>query len=100
MLPRVQRLALAWASEYVGEKIAQTLLGAELGGWAFLINATGAVDTVIALPLIIPFGVLGPCLALAIANLIRLVCAWLILSWFLAKETSPTGTRVEAQVPQ
>ena len=96
----VQLLALAWASEYVGEMIAKTLLGAELGGLAFLTNATGVVGAVVALPLIIPFGVLGACLALAIANLIRLVCAWLILSWLLAKETSPTTTRVEAQVPQ
>ena len=96
----VQLLALASASEYVGEMIAKTLLGAELGGLAFLTNATGVVGAVVALPLIIPFGVLGACLALAIANLIRFVCAWLILSWLLARETSPTATRVEAQVPR
>jgi len=40
----VQILALAWAAEYVGEMIAKTLLGAELGGLAFLTNATGVVD--------------------------------------------------------
>jgi len=96
----VQILALAWAAEYVGEMIAKTLLGAELGGLAFLTNATGVVGAVVALPLIIPFGVLGACLALAIAILIRLIFAWLILSWLLAKETSPTAIRAEAQVPR
>jgi hypothetical protein len=50
--------------------------------------------------LIIPFGVLGACLALATAILIRLIFAWLILSWLLAKETSPTARRAEAQVPR
>ncbi len=35
----VQLLALAWGCEYVGEMIAKTLLGADLGGYAFLVNS-------------------------------------------------------------
>ena len=92
----VQLLVVASASEYIGEMIAKTLLGAELGGLAFLTNATGVVGAVMALPLIIPFGVLGACVALVIANLIRLVCAWLILAWLLDRDTSPIAKRGSA----
>jgi O-antigen/teichoic acid export membrane protein len=94
----VQLLALAWAFEYVGEMISKTLLGVEFGGLAFLTNATGVVGAIVALPLVIPFGVLGACLALAIANLIRLVCAWLILSWLLTKEAPRMDAHAEAVV--
>lgn len=88
----VQLLVFACACEYLGEMIAKTLLGAELGRLAFLTNATGAVAAFVAVPLIIPFGVLGACMAMAAANVVRLVCAWLILSWQLASEKSvPAG---------
>jgi O-antigen/teichoic acid export membrane protein len=92
----VQLLAAAWACEYVGEMIAKTLLGAEFGSLAFLTNATGVVAAILALPLIIPYGVLGACAALAIANLIRLACAWLILNWLLAREMPQPGAQAEA----
>ena len=92
----VQLLALAWACEYVGEMIAKTLLGADLGGYAFLVNSSGAIAAILALPLVIPFGVLGACVALVIANLVRLIFAWLLLAWLLAKESPLEGARAGA----
>jgi O-antigen/teichoic acid export membrane protein len=82
----VRLLVFAWACEYVGEMIAKTLLGAERGGSAFLVNSSGAIVAILAVPLVIPFGVPGACAALAIANLIRLTFAWLLLHWLVIKE--------------
>jgi O-antigen/teichoic acid export membrane protein len=92
----VQLLVLAWACEYVGEMIAKTMLGIEMGGLAFLTNTTGVIAAFAALPLVFLMGVFGACLALAIANSIRLICAWLILRWILAKERLDTPTRIAA----
>jgi len=90
----VRLLVFAWACEYVGEMIAKTMLGADLGGSAFLVNSTGAIAAIIAVPLVIPYGVLGACLALVVANITRLLFAWLLMSWHLTRLDQPAADAV------
>ena len=86
----VQLLVVAVLAQYVGEMIGKTLLGVGAGRLASLVNMFGLGSAVLTLPLIIPLGVVGAALALAITNLIRLVVAWLAMRWLIAKETPPT----------
>ncbi len=85
----VQFLVVAVAAEYVAEMIGKTLLGVGAGRLASLVTVLGLTTAVLTLPLIIPFGVVGAAMALAVANLTRLVVAWLALRWLIAKETPP-----------
>jgi O-antigen/teichoic acid export membrane protein len=93
----VQLLVFAGACEYLGEMIAKTLLAVERGGSAFFVNSTGAIVAILAVPMVIPFGVVGACAALAIANLARLIFAWLLLHWLVIREVAAPGMAAEAQ---
>jgi O-antigen/teichoic acid export membrane protein len=84
----VELLVLAGALEYVAEMISKTLLGLQRGGLAFVVNVVGIVAAVLALPLIIPMGVVGACLALAIANLVRMIAAMVAIAWLMTRERS------------
>ena len=85
----VQLLVVAGLAEYVGEMIGKVLLGIDAVRLATLVVVLGSAVTVLTLPLIVLLGVVGAALAFAIANLIRLVAAWLALRWLIAKETVP-----------
>jgi O-antigen/teichoic acid export membrane protein len=84
----VQLLAVAVAAEYVGEMIGKSLLGVGAGRLSSLVILLGLASAVLTLPLIIYFGVVGAALALAVTNVIRLIIAWVAMSWLIAKETS------------
>jgi O-antigen/teichoic acid export membrane protein len=84
----VQLLVLAWAAEYVAEMIGKSLLGVGAGKVAFFMNVVGMGAAVLALPLIGPLGIVGACLALAIANVLRVVAAWTAMRWLIAKEAT------------
>src|SRR6185295_1697139 len=71
----VQLLVVAGAFEYVAEMISKTLLGVERGRLAFKVNVLGVTAAIFALPLILPLGVVGACLGLAIAYLVRMMGA-------------------------
>jgi O-antigen/teichoic acid export membrane protein len=86
----VQFLIVAAVAEYVGDMIGKTLLGVGAGRLASTVTVLGLVTAVFTLPLIPWLGVVGAAIALAIANLIRLVAAWLALRWLIAKETRST----------
>jgi O-antigen/teichoic acid export membrane protein len=87
----VQLLIVAGAAEYIGEMISKTLLGVGAGRLAALITVLGLASAVLTLPLIIPFGVVGAALALAIANVVRLIVAWSAMRWLITKEIPVTG---------
>jgi O-antigen/teichoic acid export membrane protein len=83
----VQLLVVAGAVEYVAEMISKTLLGVQRGRLAFKVNVVGITATVLTLPLIIPLGVVGACLGLAIAYSVRLVCAASAMAWVITSES-------------
>ncbi len=83
----VQFLVIAAVAEYVGDMIGKTLLGIGAGRLASMVTVLGLAAAVCTLPLIYWLGVVGAAMALAIANLLRLVAAWLALRWLIAKET-------------
>ncbi len=85
----LQLLAFAGVLDYIAEMISKTLLGVQSGRLAFLVNVVGFVAAaVLALVLIGPMGVLGACLALLIANFVRMVGAVIAILWLIAKEKS------------
>ena len=86
----VQLLVVAAVAEYFGEMIGKTLLGVGAGGLASTVTVLGLVTAVFMLPLIPWLGVVGAAIALAIANLIRLIVAWVAMRWLIAKETPST----------
>jgi O-antigen/teichoic acid export membrane protein len=90
----VQALLVAGVAEYVAEMISKTLLGVERGKLAFKVNVAGIAAAVFALPLIIPLGVVGACLALAIANLVRLIVAMMAITRLIgAEKAQPPGQK-------
>ena len=82
----VQALLIAGVAEYVAEMISKTLLGVQWGKLAFKVNVLGIAAVIVALPLIIPLGVFGACLALATANLVRAAAAMIAIAWVITKE--------------
>jgi O-antigen/teichoic acid export membrane protein len=89
----LQVLVIAGVLDYVSEMISKTLLGMEFGRLAFLVNVLGTTSALVAALLLISGGgVLGACLALLIANSVRLVSAVVVLGWLIARETKISGT--------
>lgn len=82
----VQLLVVAGVIEYVAETISKTLLGIQQGSLVFKVNVVGIAAAVVTLPLIIPLGVVGACLALAIAYLVRLITVTIAIRWLIAME--------------
>jgi len=83
----LQLLAVAGVLDYIAEMINKTLLGVQAGKLASLVNALAlGVAAVLAFALIGPWGALGACLALLIANLMRATGAVIALSYLIACE--------------
>jgi O-antigen/teichoic acid export membrane protein len=69
----LQLLAVAGVLDYIAEMISKTLLGVQSGKLAFVVNVVAAAAALaLALAFIGPLGVFGACLALLIANVVRL----------------------------
>jgi O-antigen/teichoic acid export membrane protein len=95
----LQILAVAGVLDYIAEMISKTLLGVEAGKLASVVNAAAVgVAAVLAFALIGPLGVLGACLALLAANLVRATGAVIAITWLIAKERSRVPARSAAAV--
>lgn len=83
----LQLLAVAGVFEYIAEMISKTLLGVQAGRLASVVNVVAfAAAAVLAFALVGPLGVLGACLALLIANLVRAIGALIAIAWLIADE--------------
>ena len=91
----LQILVVAGVLDYIAEMISKTLLGVEAGKLAFVVNVVAVVVAlVLALALIRPMGVLGACLALLIANLVRAIGAVVAIAWLIACERARERVRL------
>lgn len=91
----LQLLVVAAVLDYIAEMISKTLLGVQAGRLAFLVNIVAVVVAlVLALALIGPMGVLGACLALLIANLVRATGAMIAIAWLIACEKARDQVRL------
>jgi O-antigen/teichoic acid export membrane protein len=83
----LQLLAVAGVLDYIGEMISKTLLGVQAGKTASVVNAVAvAVAAVLAFTIIGPLGVIGACVALLIANLVRAIGAVIAIAWLITNE--------------
>ncbi len=90
----VRLLVLAALLGSVTELVIGFLLGVRSVPAAFLVNAAGAVTAaVLALAAAGPFGLIGSCMALVGANLVRLVMVHMVLTRALVAEDRRTGLR-------
>lgn len=80
----LQLLMVAGVFDYIAEMASKTLLGVRAGRLAVMVNVFSLLAALaLALVLIEPLGVLGACVALAAANLMRLVVAVISLLWLI-----------------
>lgn len=85
----LQLLMVAGVVDYVAEMTSKTLLGVESGKLAVLVNIISLlVALALALVLIEPLGVLGACVALLAANLVRVVSAGIAMIWLIGRDRS------------
>jgi O-antigen/teichoic acid export membrane protein len=90
----LQLLAVAGVLDYVAEMISKTLLGVQAGRLASVVNVVAfGVAAVLAFALIDRMGVLGACLALLIANLVRATGAVIAIAWLIADEKARERAR-------
>ena len=83
----LQLLAVAGVLDYIAEMISKTLLGVQAGRLASVVNVVSVgVAAVLAYALIGTLGVLGACLALLMANLVRAAGAVIAIAWLIADE--------------
>jgi O-antigen/teichoic acid export membrane protein len=83
----LQLLAVAGVLDYVADAATKTLFGVQAGRLASLVNAVGAAAAVVlAFTLIGHLGMVGACLGLLIANLVRAIGAVLAIAWLIAEE--------------
>lgn len=88
----LQLFALANLADYVAEVMSKTLLGVRAGRHAFVVNLIAVlVALALALALVGPYGVLGACVSLLIANLVRVLGGALTLFALINAEASPEG---------
>jgi O-antigen/teichoic acid export membrane protein len=93
----LQFLAVAGVFDYIAEMISKTLLGVQSGRLASVVNVVAVgVAAVLAFVLIGTLGVLGACLALLIANLVRATGAVIAIAWLIADEKSREPVRPTA----
>jgi O-antigen/teichoic acid export membrane protein len=93
----LQLLAFAGVVDYIAEMISKMLLGVQAGRVAFLVNIVGfAAAAGLALALVGPLGVIGACVALLIANVVRVTCAGIAIAWLIANEKSRKPGRLVA----
>jgi O-antigen/teichoic acid export membrane protein len=85
----LQLLAVAGVLDYIAEMISKTLLGIQAAKLASMLNfvATGAA-VVLAFPLIGSLGVLGACVTLLIANLVRAIGGVIAIARLIDEEAS------------
>ena len=75
--------------------ISKTLLGVQSGRLAFVVNIVASVVALaLALALIGPLGVFGACLALLIANLVRVISAVTAIAWLITREKANERVRL------
>jgi O-antigen/teichoic acid export membrane protein len=92
--PGLQLLAVAGVLDYIAEMISKTLLGVQAGRLASAVNVVAVgVAAALALALIGPLGMVGACLALSIANLVRMTGGVIAITMLIASERS----RLQAQ---
>lgn len=85
----LQLLAVAGVLDYIADVANKTLLGIKAGKFASLASvAAFATAAVLAFALIGRWGVLGACLGLLAANLVRATGAVLAIAWLIAEEKS------------
>lgn len=85
----LQFLATAGVLDYIAEMISKTLLGVEAGRAASAVNVLAvAVAAGLAFALIGPLGVAGACLALVIANLVRMIGGAIAITMLVGSERS------------
>ena len=85
----LQLLATAGVLDYIAEMISKTLLGVEAGRAASAVNVLAvAVAAGLAFALIGPLGVAGACLALVIANLVRMIGGAIAITMLVGSERS------------
>jgi O-antigen/teichoic acid export membrane protein len=85
----LQLLAVAGVLDYIADAATKTLLGVQAGKLASLVNAAGAATAaVLAFALVGRLGVVGACLGLLIANLVRATGGVLAIAWLIAEEKS------------
>ena len=85
----LQLLAVAGVLDYIADVANKTLLGVEAGRLASLVSVVAAAAAaVLACALIGRLGVLGACLGLLIANLVRAIGAVLAIAWLINDEKS------------
>jgi O-antigen/teichoic acid export membrane protein len=89
----LQLLAVAGVFDYIAEMISKTLLGIQAGRTATVINVVAVATAALAYPLIGTFGVIGACVALLVANLVRAAGALIAIAWLIADERSSEWTR-------
>lgn len=91
----LQILAVAGVLDYIAEMISKTLLGVRSGRLAFLVTVVSALTAlVMAVLLIGPLGMVGACLGLLIANLVRVICAVAALAWLILREKAQEEIRL------
>jgi O-antigen/teichoic acid export membrane protein len=85
----LQLLAVVGVFDYIAGMVCITLLGVQAGRLASGVNVV-AVGTlaVLAFPLIGRHGVLGACLALLLANLVRAIGAAIAITWLIIHDKS------------
>jgi len=85
----LQFLATAGLLDYIAEMISKTLLGVEAGRAASTVNVLAVgVAAGLAFVLIDPLGVAGACLALVIANLVRMIGGAIAITMLVGSERS------------
>ena len=85
----LQFLATAGVLDYIAEMISKTLLGVEAGRAASTVNVLAVgVAAGLAFALIGPLGVAGACLALVIANLVRMIGGAIAITMLVGSERS------------
>jgi O-antigen/teichoic acid export membrane protein len=90
----LQLLAVAAVLDYIAEMISKTLLGVQAGRLASVVNVVAfGVAAVLAFALIGRLGVLGACLALLIANLVRATGGVIAIAWLIGDEKSRERAR-------
>jgi O-antigen/teichoic acid export membrane protein len=90
---QLQLLAVANVVDYVAEMTSKILLGAQ-GGWlASMLNIVSiGAAAVLAFALIGPLGVIGACVALLIANIVRAIGALIAIVWLIVDQKSRERT--------
>ena len=92
----VQLFALAWPMRYAGELICAFFYGVEAGRLAVLSNIAAMVAAIVALPLVLPLGLIGICLTLVGTSFVRMAVGYYALTK-LIRADEPADRQVVVQ---